>query len=152
MRCPNCKETGSKVVDSRPGADGTSIRRRRECEACGSRFTTYERLEIALPMIVKRDLRREPYDPEKVRRALRIACRKRPVSADAVERIVDEVGRAIAGSGEREVPSEAIGRALLKQLGAVDQVSYGRFASVFLRFETLEDFTNLSLDALPEVL
>ena len=143
MRCPDCGSLTSRVVDSRPGPDGAEIRRHRECEACHARFTTYERLELGLPMVVKRDGRRELFDADKVRRALRTACRKRPVSADALERILDAVTQDLAALPEREVESAWIGRALLDQLGRVDEVSYARFASVYLRFERLSDFETL---------
>lgn len=146
MRCPDCGHTTSKVVDSRGGPDSLEIRRRRECESCASRFTTYERMELAPPMVVKRDGRREAYDPEKLRRALRTACRKRPVSADQIERMVGRVTRKVGAFGEREVASESIGRSLLEELAAVDEVSYARFASVYLRFESLEDFESLLLE------
>jgi len=131
-------------VDSRPGPDGASIRRRRECEDCSNRFTTYERLEAIAPMIVKRDGRRQPYDAGKVRIALRTACRKRPVPTDVIEQIVDRVGSRLAQSGDREAASTTIGEALLRELKVVDEVSYARFASVFLRFESLEDFASLN--------
>ena len=144
MRCPNCSSTGSRVVDSRPGPDGASIRRRRECEACATRFTSYERLEAVVPMIVKRDGRREPFAPDKVRQALRTACRKRPVSSDTIERIVERVGAGLTLLGDREAASGTIGTALLRDLKEEDEVSYARFASVFLRFETLADFVALS--------
>jgi transcriptional repressor NrdR len=143
VRCPDCGHTASKVVDSRGGPEALEIRRRRECESCGGRFTTYERLETAPPMVVKRDGRREAFDPEKLRRALRTACRKRPVSADVIERMVGRVTRRVGAFGEREVDSEAIGRALLDELAAVDEVSYARFASVYLRFESFADFDRL---------
>ena len=144
MRCPGCSSTASRVVDSRPGPDGGSIRRRRECEDCAGRFTTYERVEAVVPMIVKRDGRREPFDPDKVRSALRTACRKRPVSSDTIERILERVGSGLTQSGDREAATSAIGDALLHELKAVDEVSYARFASVFLRFENLDDFVGLA--------
>ncbi len=143
MRCPDCGHTTSRVVDSRGTPEAAEIRRRRECESCASRFTTYERVETAPPMVVKRDGRREAFDPDKLRRALRTACRKRPVSADAIERMVTRVTRVVGAFGEREVASEAIGRAILQELADVDEVSYARFASVYLRFESLADFETL---------
>ena len=143
MRCPDCGQTTSRVVDSRGAPDGIEIRRRRECETCAGRFTTYERVETAPPMVVKRDGRREAFDPDKLRRALRTACRKRPVSADAIERMVGRVTRNVGAFGEREVATESIGRALLDELAVIDEVSYARFASVYLRFESLSDFESL---------
>ncbi len=143
MRCPACGHSASRVVDSRPGLDGLEIRRRRECEGCHGRFTTYERIELQPPMVVKRDGRREPFDANKLRRALRTACRKRPVDAEALERIVRTVTHKLSATGDREVDATAIGRELLDDLAHVDQVAYARFASVYLRFETLADFDTL---------
>jgi len=143
VRCPACENGSSKVVDSRPGLGGAEIRRRRECDACSHRFTTWERIESVTPLVVKRDARREPFDPDKIRRSLLIACRKRPVSADAIERIVHRTASRVEALGEREVSSESIGGVLLDELKAVDPVSYARFASVYRRFETLDEFAQL---------
>mgnify|MGYP000486181526 CR=1 FL=1 len=140
MRCPACGNTSSKVVDSRPAPDGDAIRRRRSCERCGARFTTWERIEELVPLVVKRDGRREPFQRDKLRRSLSIACRKRPVSADQIERIVARIADAVS---EREVSSEDIGQLVLVELGEIDEVAYARFASVYLRFESLEEFRAL---------
>lgn len=144
MKCPACSHATSKVVDSRPGSEQQEIRRRRECEHCGGRFTTYERVDGIGTMVLKRDGRREPFDPEKIRRSLRTACRKRPVSADALERIVGRITSEVDESPEQDLPSEDIGRRVLEELSPVDEVSFARFASVYLRFERLSDFTHLA--------
>ncbi len=144
MRCPACGHASSKVVDSRPGPDGLEIRRRRECESCQHRFTTYERTDGSAKMVLKRDGRHEPFDRDKIRRSLRTACRKRPVSADAIERIVERAAARLEESPDREVDSPAIGKHLLEELRVVDEVAYARFASVYLRFESLADFERLA--------
>jgi len=144
MKCPSCAHSASRVVDSRPGLEGVEIRRRRECENCGGRFTTYERSDGLGAMVLKRDGRREAFDPDKLRRSLRTACRKRPVSADILERIVGRIASAVDEGAEQEIPSEELGRSLLEELATVDEVSFARFASVYLRFERLADFTRLA--------
>ncbi len=144
MRCPSCSHLASKVVDSRPGNEGQEIRRRRECELCRHRFTTYERCEQIVPLVIKRDGRREEFQRDKVRSALRTACRKREVTAEVIEKIVDRVSNELEGSAAREVSSQEIGEHLLNELAQVDQVAYARFASVYLRFDTLSDFITLA--------
>lgn len=144
MLCPACGHQSSKVVDSRPGPDGLEIRRRRECESCQLRFTTYERREDSEKMVLKRDGRHEPFDRDKIRRSLRTACRKRPVSADAIERMVERAAARVEDSPEREVGSGEIGLHLLEELRKVDEVSFARFASVYQRFEALDDFVELA--------
>lgn len=144
MRCPACGHSNSKVVDSRPGPDGLEIRRRRECDGCGHRFTTYERMEGGTKTVVKRDGRHEPFDREKLRRSLRTACRKRPVSADEGARMVERVTAAVEARPGTEVDSAMIGEALLAELRRVDEVAYARFASVYRQFTTLQDFLELA--------
>jgi transcriptional repressor NrdR len=144
VRCPACGSLASKVVDSRPAPEGTEIKRRRACEACGERFTTYERVEVQLPLVVKRDGRREPWDADKLRWALRTACRKRPVTAEAMEAMVARTTARVIAQGEREVATSEIGEALLDELHAVDEVAYARFASVYRQFERLADFVSLA--------
>jgi len=144
MKCPSCGHGASRVVDSRPSPEQGEIRRRRECEQCTGRFTTYERIDGLGSMVLKRDGRREPFDADKIRRSLRIACRKRPVSADAIERMVGRVAGSIDENPEQELPSKEIGGLLLAELAAVDEVSFARFASVYLRFERLADFVQLA--------
>jgi transcriptional repressor NrdR len=135
MRCPRCHHAESKVVDSRPGPDADVIRRRRECEACGERFTTYERLEQSLPMVVKHDGRREPFDRKKIETGIHIACRKRGVPAETVARLVDDLERVVLEIGEAEVTSSLIGELIMERLRDLDEVAYVRFASVYRRFE-----------------
>jgi transcriptional repressor NrdR len=147
MRCPACQHEGSRVIDSRPGVDAASIRRRRVCERCEERFTTYERVEDTTPLVVKRDGRREPFERDKVRRAVSTACRKRPVPAEQIERIVQRVAGRFGTGTASEVPSVQIGELLLSELARVDEVAYARFASVYLRFETVGDFRALTVPA-----
>ena len=135
MRCPKCRHAESKVVDSRPGQEGDVIRRRRECESCGERFTTYERLEQSLPLVVKHDGRREPFDRRKIELGIQIACRKRDVSAQTIAGLVDDIERAAVEAGEPEVASSFIGERIMERLRDVDEVAYVRFASVYRRFQ-----------------
>jgi len=130
----------SRVVDSRLASEGTLTWRRRECDACKRRFTTYERVEHTLPMVKKRDGKREPFDRDKVLRSLLIACKKRPVSAELVEAQVGELERELALSGEREVASQVIGERVMERLKALDEVAYVRFASVYRSFRDVGDF------------
>jgi len=130
----------SRVVDSRLASEGTLTWRRRECDACRRRFTTYERVEHTLPMVKKRDGKREPFDRDKVLRSLLIACKKRPVSAELVEAQVGELERELALSGEREVASQVIGERVMERLKALDEVAYVRFASVYRSFRDVGDF------------
>lgn len=142
MRCPFCGSLDDKVIDSRSLANGGSIRRRRECNSCGARFTSYERTEERPVMVIKRDGRREPFDRTKIERGLERAIQKRPVSPMDIERIVNEVEdeAAIAAGAEREVPSKTIGEMVLEKLGVLDKVAYIRFASVCRHFEDLDEF------------
>ncbi len=138
MRCPYCSHEDSRVLDSRPVDDGAAIRRRRECPRCSRRFTTYERMDHAPVMVVKRDGRREPFDRAKVLRGLMLACGKRPVSMDDLERIVAEVEREVTGRGDREVSSLQIGALVMERLRRLDDVAYVRFASEHRRFRDLD--------------
>jgi transcriptional repressor NrdR len=140
MRCPFCGQVEDKVVDSRSSRDGATIRRRRECLTCGERFTTYETLENAAVTIVKRDGRREPYEREKILRGVRLACKKRPVDDDQVERIVDDVEVELFARPDREVESAEVGKMVLTRLEQVDKVAYIRFASVYKDFKTTGAF------------
>jgi transcriptional repressor NrdR len=130
----------SRVVDSRLAAGGTVTWRRRECDSCKRRFTTYERVEHALPTVVKTDGQREPFDRQKVLRSLRIACNKRPVSADALEEHAEALERELAESGEKEVPSLVIGERVMERLKSLDDVAYVRFASVYKSFRDIDEF------------
>ena len=139
MRCPFCQGRDSRVVDSRELSGGESIRRRRECSQCGRRFTTYERVEAGSLIVVKRDGRREDFDPRKLRDKLRIALTKRPIPQGEIDRIVTTVEAELLERGTVEVPSTAIGEIALRELKELDHVAYIRFASVYLSFEDLED-------------
>ena len=141
MRCPFCGEDEDKVNDSRQSKDGREIRRRRECLRCGRRFTTYERIEDAMPMVVKNDGRREPFDLHKVMRGISFAVIKRPVSPEQVRAIAEDVEREIGELGVEEIKSRDIGERVLPRLRALDQVAYVRFASIYRDFEDLDQFT-----------
>jgi transcriptional repressor NrdR len=136
------------VVDSRLGKDGDVIRRRRECENCGRRFTTYERVEENLPAIVKKDDRREQFDRRKLREGLLKACEKRPVSVDAIEETADRIERSLLELGEKEVVSSVIGEAVMRALHKLDTVAYVRFASVYRSFQDIDEFMNELQDLL----
>jgi transcriptional repressor NrdR len=140
MRCPFCRDLENRVVDSRLGKDGDAIRRRRHCERCGRRFTTYERVEEALPMVVKKDGRREPFERAKIVNGIKRACEKRPVSVDTIEKLADTIERQLQESGEREVTSRAIGEAVMREMHDVDGVAYVRFASVYRSFRDVHEF------------
>lgn len=140
MKCPFCAFPDTRVIDSRLGKDGDVIRRRRECESCRKRFTTYERVEETLPAVVKKDGGREPYDRRKVVAGLTKACEKRPVSVESIERTADAVEQRLMETGEREVPSSLIGEAIMEALHQLDQVAYVRFASVYRDFKDAEEF------------
>ncbi|OLC71083.1 MAG: transcriptional regulator NrdR [Deltaproteobacteria bacterium 13_1_20CM_2_69_21] len=140
MKCPFCAEVENKVIDSRLSNQGAVIRRRRECLGCQRRFTTYERVEEILPMVVKKDGRREAFDRQKVLEGLKLACQKRPVGADQLEAVVDGIERRLQEMGEREVPSSVIGEAVMRELARLDEVAYVRFASVYRSFKDLGEF------------
>jgi transcriptional repressor NrdR len=141
VRCPYCSDEATRVIDSRLGRDGSEIRRRRECSECGRRFTTRERVEEILPKVCKRDERREDYEREKLVAGIQKACQKRPVSADAIERLADRVERHLQELGEKEVPSRLIGERVMEELKRLDPVAAARFASVFRGFQGVEDYT-----------
>jgi len=140
VQCPFCADEGNRVIDSRLARDGSEIRRRRECDECGRRFTTRERVEEVLPRVIKRDERREEYDRNKLLRGVEHACVKRPVSAEAIGRLIDRVERELQESGEREVTSDHIGRRALEELSLIDVLAAVRFASVFLDFSSPGDY------------
>jgi transcriptional repressor NrdR len=142
MRCPFCSATEDKVVDTRPSDNDQIIRRRRECVGCGKRFTTYERIEEVLPLVIKKDGRREPYDRSKVMSGLKRACEKRPVAIETLERTLDEIERSLQEMAEKEVPSSKIGDAVLAKLRETDEVAYVRFASVYLSFKDAGELMN----------
>lgn len=140
MLCPFCRAPDSRVVDSRLGRDGDAVRRRRHCDACGRRFTTYERVDSALPMVVKKDGRREPFDRRKIVAGLARACEKRPVSVDTIEGIASGIERRLQDRGEKEVQASEIGESLMEALHELDEVAYVRFASVYRSFRDVHEF------------
>ncbi|MBK8014748.1 MAG: transcriptional repressor NrdR [Deltaproteobacteria bacterium] len=140
MKCPFCTNMENKVIDSRLSKDGQVIRRRRECNDCGRRFTTYERIEEVLPMVVKSDGRREPFDHSKVVRGIQAACEKRAVALSVIEQLVDDIEKQLQDTGEREVDSSLIGEEVLNGLAEIDDVAYIRYASIFRNFADLGEF------------
>lgn len=139
MHCPFCGTEDTRVVDSRLVADGSQIRRRRECASCKERFTTFEVAELLMPRVVKRDGSREPFDEHKLRAGLQRALEKRPVSVEAVEAAIGAIKRDLQSAGEREVPSRVIGEKVMEQLRRLDDVAFVRFASVYRRFQDLSE-------------
>lgn len=142
MRCAFCGHHEDRVIDSRASANGDVIRRRRECEACGKRFTTYERVEYVLPTVVKKDGRREPFDRNKLLRGLMKACEKRPVETKTLEDICDAIEAELSAREPREMTTVELGASIMEKLKELDQVAYVRFASVYRRFEDLGDFVD----------
>ena len=140
MRCPFCAHEDSQVKDSRPTEDGSSIRRRRQCEDCGARFTTFERVQLRELTIVKSHNRREPFDRRKLERSVEIACRKRPVPQERIDKLLSSIQRQLETSGESEVASSTIGEMVMNALQALDTVAYIRFASVYKDFREARDF------------
>ena len=142
MRCPFCAADDTRVLDSRDSHEGVVIRRRRECEGCKRRFTTYERIEELNPLIVKKDGRREAFDREKLLMGLKKACEKRPVSVAQLEEVVGEIEKRLQELGEKEVPSHIVGEEVMRRLPALDEVAYVRFASVYRSFKDIAEFMN----------
>ena len=138
MKCPYCSAADTKVIDSRPADDNSSIRRRRQCESCGKRFTTYETIETVSVMVVKKDKSREAFDREKLLKGLLRACEKRPVPVKQLENLVDEVESTVLNMLEREVTSEAIGEMVMERLKKIDDIAYIRFASVYRQFRDID--------------
>ena len=150
MRCPFCDHPDTKVIDARNQRDAAVKRRRRECSECQRRFTTYERIEDLLPMVVKTDGRRELFDRLKIITGMQKACQKRPVSVDAIEQAVQRIERFVLDSGEREVQSQRIGDEVQAELRVLDPVAWLRFMSVYLNFRTIEDFRKAMGELAPE--
>lgn len=148
MRCPYCSSLDNKVVDSRMGKEGESIRRRRECLKCEGRFTTYERVEEVLPSVIKKDGRREPFDRMKILSGLKKACEKRPISMEMLERTVDEIEKSLQEKGFKEIPSTAVGEEVMDRLHKLDEVAYVRFASVYRSFRDINEFMSELKDIL----
>jgi len=140
MKCPFCAFIDNKVIDSRLSKDGDVIRRRRECIDCGRRFTTYERVEETLPLVVKKDGRRETFDRNKILVGIKKACEKRPVSIAVIEKVVDSIEASFADVGEREVKSTEIGERVMEAMHDLDEVAYVRFASVYRSFKDINEF------------
>ncbi|MGE4526930.1 MAG: transcriptional regulator NrdR [Rhodospirillaceae bacterium] len=143
MRCPFCGNDDTQVKDSRPTEDNSAIRRRRSCPSCGSRFTTFERVQIREMIVVKKDGRRTPFDRDKLARSIQVAVRKRAVDQERIERLVTVIQRRLESSGETEVASEHIGEMVMEALLALDPVAYIRFASVYKNFREVKDFEEL---------
>ena len=139
MKCPFCGHLESKVTDSRVGTGGDVIRRRRECETCTRRFTTYERVEEVLPLVIKKDGRREAFERQKALAGLRRACDKRAVPLARIEQIVDAIERELIDAGDKEIPSEKVGERVMAHLREVDPVAYVRFASVYRQFKDIDE-------------
>lgn len=140
MRCPFCGHEDSQVKDSRPTEDGAAIRRRRQCEGCGARFTTFERIQLRDLTVLKTEGRREPFDRDKLERSLRVACRKRPVDTIQIERLASGIQRQLETIGDSEIESTRIGALVMDGLKALDAVAYIRFASVYKDFAEAKDF------------
>ena len=144
MRCPYCGHEDSQVKDSRPTEDGAAIRRRRQCEDCGARFTTFERIQLREVGVTKADGRREPFDREKLMRSIQIACRKRPIDGARIERLVSGIQRQLETSGDSEVQAAQIGGMVMEALKGFDSVAYIRFASVYKNFREAKDFEDFA--------
>lgn len=140
MKCPFCNAVDTKVIDSRPVDDNSSIRRRRQCESCGQRFTTYEKLETIPLMVIKKDNTRELYDRAKIEAGVIQSCHKRPISPQQITAVIDEIENAIFNKEEREVPSSVIGELVMDRLKHLDEVAYVRFASVYREFKDVNTF------------
>mgnify|MGYP003304473070 CR=1 FL=1 len=148
MKCPYCGKDNTRVIDSRPADDGDSIRRRRECDSCGKRFTTYEKVETIPVIVIKKDNNRETYDRSKIEGGVIRACHKRPISAGQIEAMVDEIEAIIFKKEEREISTSEIGELVMKKLKDLDSVAYVRFASVYREFKDVNTF----MDELKKIL
>ncbi|MBH9552990.1 transcriptional regulator NrdR [Inhella gelatinilytica] len=143
MRCPFCAHTETQVVETRESDEGDVVRRRRRCHGCDKRFTTYERAEIALPLVVKKDGTRADFDPTKLRASMMLALRKRPVSSEQVESAIERIQTQLLTLGEREISSTRVGELVMRELKRIDKVAYVRFASVYRNFEDIDEFRQL---------
>ena len=148
MKCPFCTHDDTRVVDSRLGKEGNNIRRRRECVDCERRFTTYERVEETLPLVIKKDGRRETFDRQKIISGIQRACEKRPVSIATIEKVVDQMEVSLQECGEKEIPASRIGESIMEALQALDEVAYVRFASVYRQFRDINEFMSELTDIL----
>ena len=147
MKCPYCADPSTQVVDTRENEDGDTVRRRRRCLACDKRFTTYERVELQLPLVVKKNGSRVDYDREKLKASMSLALRKRPVTTESVDAAIDRIEERLVTLGEREVASDRVGELVMRELKKLDKIAYIRFASVYRNFEDLDEFS----DAIREV-
>jgi transcriptional repressor NrdR len=141
MHCPFCTADDTKVIDSRLVAEGEAVRRRRECQVCGERFTTFETAELVMPRLIKRDGNREPFDDEKLKLSLVKALEKRPVSVDQIDNALNHIKHRLRSTGERELPSLQVGEEVMRELRDLDPVAYVRFASVYRDFQDVSEFT-----------
>lgn len=146
MHCPVCLAEDTKVLESRVHQDGLSIRRRRKCEACQRRFTTYEKVEVQIPVVVKNDGRRESFSKEKLQRGLKKACQKRPISMEKIDSLIESLEKHLVENYEREVPANVIGEFLMREMLAIDPVAYVRFASFYWRFGDVAEFVKTLQD------
>ena len=142
MKCPSCSAEGTRVIDSRPADENTAIRRRRQCESCGRRFTTYEKLETMPLMVIKKDQSRVPYERSKIEAGILRSCHKRPISTAQIGRMVDAIENEIFSSAEKEICTERIGELVMEKLKETDQVAYVRFASVYREFKDINTFVD----------
>lgn len=140
MKCPECGYKDTSVIDSRMAKEGLAIRRRRECPECKSRFTTYERIENMVSMVIKKDGRREPFDRQKIKQGLLKACEKRPISMDTIKKVVDRIAKKYEDGSEKEIATTGIGEDMMRQLKELDKVAYVRFASVYREFKDISEF------------
>lgn len=148
MKCPYCSNPDTRVIDSRPAEDGSSIRRRRSCDVCGKRFTTYEKVETIPLIIIKKDNNREQYERGKIESGVLRACYKRPVSAEEIQKAVNQIETAIFSLEEKEIPSSTVGELVMEELKSLDEVAYVRFASVYREFKDVNTF----MDELKKIL
>jgi transcriptional repressor NrdR len=149
MKCPFCAKSDTQVIDSRASDEGASIRRRRRCRGCDKRFTTYERVELALPSIVKRGGSRAEYDRDKLRASMQLALRKRPVPREAVDDAISRIEDKLLSAAQREVKSEKVGELVMRELKRLDKVAYIRFASVYRSFEDVDEFAEVVKEVRP---
>ena len=146
MRCPFCSHTETQVVETRESDEGDVVRRRRRCQGCEKRFTTYERAEIALPTVVKKDGTRAEFDASKIHASMTLALRKRPVSVEQIDAAMERIQEKLLNSGAKEVPSTKLGELVMRELKRIDKVAYVRFASVYRSFEDVDEFRQLIRD------
>ena len=142
MKCPYCSAPDTKVLDSRNSDEGSVIRRRRKCESCQKRFTTFETIELSMPMVIKRDGRREAYNREKISYGIQKSCEKRPISAVQIERIINNIEKAILDISDKEIHTKDVGNLVMMYLRHLDPVAYVRFAAVYRKFQDVEEFVN----------